>query len=75
MFDVKVFTSGTDIANGKPSTQSSTLKEFDAHLAVDGRPESFSHTDIKNQVVKGAVWWQVDLGDEFIIDSVKIKTS
>ena len=73
MFEVKVFSSGIDVAAFRPAAQSSMLRKFDAHNAVDGKPLSFSHTDVKNQVDKGVVWWQVDLGNEFMIDSVKIE--
>lgn len=73
MFDVKVFSSGLDVAAGKPSTQSSTLRKFNAELAIDGNPKSFSHTDIMHQANKEGVWWQVELEDELIIDYVLIK--
>ena len=70
MFEVKVYSSGNNIAAAKSSSQSSTLKNFAASLAVDGKLNTFSHTNVATS--GNPVWWQVDLGNEFRIESVTI---
>jgi hypothetical protein len=73
LFDVKVMdTTGEDIAQGKPAAQSSTLQNFDASLAVDGLPLTFSHTYVASQAEMN-VWWNVDLQGETRVKSVVIK--
>jgi hypothetical protein len=74
MFEVHVIdTDDNDVAASKPSSQSSTLKLFNAGRAVDGDASTFSHTDLSVQAAASAVWWKVALGDEFRIKSVTIK--
>jgi hypothetical protein len=74
MFEVHVIdTDDNDVAASKPSSQSSTLKLFNAGRAVDGDISTFSHTDVSVQAAGSAVWWKVALGDEFRIKSVTIK--
>jgi hypothetical protein len=73
LFDVKVMdTTGKDVAQGKPAAQSSTWKNFDASLAVDGRPLTFSLTYAASQAETN-VWWDVDLQGETRVKSVVIK--
>ena len=71
MFEVQVFSSGNNVANGKPSAQSSTLRTgLEASRAVDGDATTFSHTGA--QVQGSLVWWEVDLGNEYSVESVTI---
>jgi hypothetical protein len=74
MFEVHVIdTDDNNVAASKPSSQSSTLKLFNAGRAVDGDITTFSHTDVSVQAAASSVWWKVALGDEFRIKSVTIK--
>ncbi|KAL7484502.1 hypothetical protein ACHAW6_011935, partial [Cyclotella cf. meneghiniana] len=62
VFEVKVYSSGNNVAENKTARQSSTLKgnpRFGANRAVDGNEDTFSHT-----VASGVCssWWEVDLG-------------
>jgi hypothetical protein len=71
MFEVQVISSGSNVAIGKVATQSSDFKGkamFAASKAVDDNKNSFSHTDRS----ECGVWWEVNLGDLFIIESIKI---
>eukprot|EP00804_Cyclotella_cryptica_P009369 CCRYP_018076-RB/>CCRYP_018076-RB protein AED:0.03 eAED:0.03 QI:374/1/1/1/0.94/0.9/20/617/4181 len=70
LFEVNVFSSGADVAKGKPSVQSSTLTTFLASRAVDGNINTFSHTDVEKS--GSPVWWEVDLGAEYSIELVTI---
>ena len=70
MFEVQVLSSGINIAPGKPSSQSSTFKSFGASLAVDGKMNTFSHTNVASS--DSSVWWKVDLGAELPIESVTV---
>ena len=70
MFEVRVFSSGSNIATGKSSSQSSTLNNYGPRLAVDGKNNTFSHTNIATS--GNPVWWKVDLGSEFAIESVTV---
>jgi hypothetical protein len=71
MFEVKVLSSGSDVASRKSATQDSDFKgnsgKFGAHKEVDGVAGTFSHTE-----VDACSWWEVDLGGAFAIESVKI---
>jgi hypothetical protein len=71
MFEVKVLSSGSNVASGKSASQDSTFKgnsdKFGALKAVDGKEGTFSHTE-----VDACGWWEVDLGGAFAIESVKI---
>ena len=72
-----VVTGATNLALGKPATQSSTLAGYGsataASNAVDGKTDgnfavgSVSHTDMV-----GDSWWQVDLGATATISSIAI---
>jgi hypothetical protein len=68
MFEVQVFSSGVNVAQGKNARQSSTLNIFEANRAVDGRNLSFSHTNDQGDFP----WWEVDLDGSYPVESVKI---
>ena len=70
MFEVRVLSSGINVALGKSSSQSSTFNNFGPSLAVDGKNNTFSHTNIATS--GNPVWWNVDLGNEFAIESVTV---
>ena len=70
MFEVRVLSSGINVALGKSSSQSSTFNNFGPSLAVDGKNSTFSHTNIATS--GNPVWWNVDLGNEFAIESVTV---
>jgi len=70
LFEVQVYSSGMNVATGKSSSQSSTLNNFDASLAVDGKANTFSHTNVATS--GSPVWWKVDLGNEFPVESVTV---
>ena len=71
MFEFKAFTpSNEEVAGGKVSTQSSTLKnkpKFTSAMAVDGDSLTFSHTN------DSSPFWEVDLGEDVSISSVQIE--
>jgi hypothetical protein len=70
MFGLQVFTdSGEEVATKKVATQSSTYAnnpKYAASKATDGDSSTFSHTTDSNAS------WEVDLGQDYNIDSVKI---
>lgn len=74
MFTVYLLTALTDIAVGKPATQSSTFETNVADHAVDGDrgtdliENTCSHTDIKDF----NPWWRVDLQAVYYIIKVRI---
>ena len=70
MTEVQVLSSGKNVATGKSSTQSSTFKNFGASLAVDGKSDTFSHTNVTSG--DSTAWWQVELGDALPVDSVTV---
>ncbi len=70
LFEVQVYSAGINVATKKSSSQSSTLNSYGASLAVDGKNTTFSHTNVAAS--GGPVWWKVDLGDEFHVESVTI---
>ena len=62
----------SNIALGKPATQSSTYNNIGsapAHSAVDGSETSFTHTACWQGF---AQWWEVDLEDDYTIASMNI---
>lgn len=68
MYEFQVISSGTNVAEGKTTMQSSTLKDkFPASYAVDGDASTFSHTETED-----FNWFVVDLEDSFAIESVEI---
>jgi hypothetical protein len=71
MFEVQVFSLGSNVAIGKDATQSSDFKGkamFAASKAVDDNKNSFSHTGRS----ECGVWWEVDLRASFPVESIKI---
>jgi hypothetical protein len=73
IFKLQVFSSltGTNVALGKTATQSSTFASssgeyFDAFNAIDGNPNTFSHTKDSNS------WIEVDLKDSFPVNTITI---
>ena len=59
---------GTNVALGRRTGQSSTLRRgYDASKAVDGKPNTFTHTKRD----KNPKWW-VDLGRVYNVQVVKI---
>ena len=66
-------TTPTNVALGKTATQSSDYLTYEASKAVDGNTDgdlnngSVSHTDNS-----GEKWWEVDLGELYFIDDIKI---
>jgi hypothetical protein len=71
MFELQVISTGSNVAIGKDAIQSSDFKGkamFAASKAVDDKENSFSHTGRS----ECGVWWEVDLGDSFPIESIKI---
>lgn len=68
MYEFRVISSGANVAEGKTAIQSSTMKnKFPASYAVDGNANTFSHTKSA-----GYNWFQVDLENSFVIESVEI---
>jgi hypothetical protein len=55
-----------NVALGKQATQSSTLANYTANLAVDGDPTNFTHTNYSD----ANSWLMVDLGELHDIDAV-----
>ncbi|MEM9203181.1 MAG: discoidin domain-containing protein [Actinomycetota bacterium] len=66
-----LYVTGTNVARGKSTSQSSTLGGFVSGLAVDGitvnnTNQGFSHT------LDASPWWDVDLGGNFTVDNINI---
>ncbi|KAL3796404.1 hypothetical protein HJC23_004201 [Cyclotella cryptica] len=76
VFEVQVFSSGSNVAVGKAATQSSTFQNFGASRAVDGSAKSFSHTkdafSSPSWDSDTSPWWEVDLGELFHIEKVHV---
>jgi hypothetical protein len=72
MFEFMAYDStNTDVALGKPTSQSSTLANKSKFLpgkAVDGDMATFSHTDTADT----SATWEVDLGQDYTITSVSV---
>ena len=66
MFELRAFSSATNVALNKQATQSSTLQNNAASRAIDGESLTFSHTNDLNP------HFEVDLGDTFDLESVEI---
>ena len=67
-----------NVAYGKPATQGpNTYGDYDASRAVDGNVNqdlsagSCAHP-LDNTGSPDTAWWEVDLGDEYVIQSVTI---
>ncbi|MEI6499650.1 MAG: DUF4838 domain-containing protein [Armatimonadota bacterium] len=74
--EVEAFSGGTNLARGKPATQSGTWREFyDAARAVDGNTDPVGTFTTENSQIatdiQGA-WWEVDLGRTEAIDRVVV---
>ena len=71
--ELEAFSNGTNVALRKTATQSSTrYKKSIAFNAVDGNLEGKSNNSLARTEKGSAVWWQVDLGQEYSIDAIKI---
>jgi hypothetical protein len=71
MFEHQVISTGLNVAIGKDASQLSDFKGkamFVASKAVDDNKISFSHIGRS----ECGVWWEVDLGGLFPIESIKI---
>ena len=71
IYEVQVFSSGSNVALQGSATQSSTLKDsptFAAANAIDGSNTTFSHTAADDE----AAYWKVSLQDAHDVDSVVI---
>jgi hypothetical protein len=66
----------TNLAQGRPATQSSTLAGYagaDAASAVDGNPDgSFFDGSVTATNLDANAWWQVDLGASAAVSSVVV---
>jgi hypothetical protein len=74
MIELQVISKGSNVAIGKDATRSLTFKDkamYYASKTVDGNINSFWHTGSDNC----GVWWEIDLGDSFTIESIKILNS
>jgi hypothetical protein len=61
-----------NLSTGKPATQSSTYNNMIASRANDGNIDGNAANNSVAQTNSGAQpWWQVDLGAEYIIDSIQ----
>jgi hypothetical protein len=63
----------TNVALGKPATQSSTynnIQNVGASSAVDGDPDTFTHTHCWQPGI--TQWWKVDLLDVYTISSITV---
>jgi len=62
-------TSSVNISQGKASSQSSNYgTTYPASKANDGNNTNFNHTNSELQP-----WWQVDLGGNFLVNSIEIR--
>eukprot|EP00956_Cyclotella_meneghiniana_P035661 scaffold116902_cov58-Cyclotella_meneghiniana.AAC.4 len=70
MREVRVFSSGVNVAVGKPATQSSDLDGLRvASKAVDGKWGSWSSTGAEDTC---SLWWELDLEDILPVEKVII---
>lgn len=69
--EVQVFSAGVNIARTGKATQSSIGYNSPASKAIDGNHNgSFASCSCTNS--ERNAWWEIDLGDEFPIDSVAV---
>jgi alpha-L-fucosidase len=69
--EVKVFS--TNLAKGKPATQSSTYGGADAGRAVDGNQNgNYFNNSVTHTNSEAGAWWKVDLGSINNIGEIKI---
>jgi hypothetical protein len=69
VFELKVFSSGSNIAQGKTATRSSTYGTLGADRAVDGLLSLFSHTANSGS----GAWLKVDVGSASDVNSITIE--
>ena len=63
----------TNVARGKPTTQSSTLGAFDSSKAVDGNSDGvLAHGSCSHTAEQKPAFWQVDLQGVYDIGEVVI---
>jgi len=69
-----IILSGSDLAQGKTATQSSTYgPATGAANAVDGNTDgNFNHGSVTHTGLDSTAWWQVDLGTSAAISSITI---
>jgi hypothetical protein len=67
VFELQVSSEGVNVALNKTASQSSTLGNRTASLAVDGSETTFSYTNDIND------FWEIDLGGTFPTEFVNIK--
>ena len=72
--EVEVYSGSRNVARAGKATQKNTSNGGNAGLAIDGNTNgSFSASSVTHTAENTAnPWWQVDLGDEFAIDSVSV---
>jgi len=61
-----------NLALGAYAQQSSVYSGLDAHLAVDGNTEGQDSSCCISTLREGQPWWQVDLGQYSVIQTIKI---
>jgi tetratricopeptide (TPR) repeat protein len=76
-FTASAAATGSDLAQGKPATQSSTLSGFGPTTvpssAVDGDTNgNFFHGSVSHTNLEADAWWQVDLGSSANLTSITI---
>ncbi|MCX6876188.1 MAG: SUMF1/EgtB/PvdO family nonheme iron enzyme [Verrucomicrobia bacterium] len=71
--EAQIFSGGTNIALGKPATQSSIYQNAGARLAVDGNTDGvFLHGTVTHTQNGPDEWWEVDLGAVFPIEQITL---
>jgi alpha-L-fucosidase len=73
VFGTPVNSPGSNIAQGKPASQSSTYSGTTANTAVDGSTDgNFFNNSVTHTNLETNAWWQVDLGASSVINSIVI---
>jgi len=71
--ELEAFSGGINVAKRKTATQSSTrYKSSVASNAVDGNRDGRTNDNLARTATEKTVWWKVDLGQEYEINSIKI---
>ncbi len=71
--EVEVYSKGQNIAPNGKASQSSVASGGNAARAVDGKTDPlFANGGQTHTKVQSNPWWELDLGDEFAIDSIKV---
>ena len=69
------FIAATNVAQGKPSNQSSTARGGPASNGNDGEKSTLHDGDMCTETLKqSSPWWRVDLLAEYPIDLIRITT-